>query len=82
MDEALKFEEDSTGPLQQKDKFLKMRQSSCPPGTIQEWQTNIDDFDPGKGDDFFCERTLDVIGASGTETKPKNMNVVWILKVL
>ena len=31
--------------------------------------------------DYYCERTVNIDGADGTETKPINMNVVFIMKI-
>ena len=32
-------------------------------------------------DDYYCERTVNIGGSKGTETKPINMNVVFIMKI-
>ena len=32
-------------------------------------------------DDYYCERTVNIGGSEDTETKPINMNVVFIMKI-
>ena len=57
-----------------------VRQSSCEKGSHKKiWDMAIKQDTPY--DDPVCERTETFSFGSGGETKPVNMNVVWIMKI-
>ena len=77
--DALTLEEDSVNGerLTYEDNFLGY-DYSCPSGTTQSSKRQVCNEDCG--DDAVCKRTEHLKGSS-SETKPKNMNVVFIMKV-
>ena len=79
MAEALNTEEDSIKSLTVKDQFLHLY--GCPSGSSAVESPFCLDVCHHLVD-HYCEWTRDVTGETGgTETKPINMNVVFIIKI-
>ena len=77
--DALRVEEDTVNAdqLNYKDWFYNGFDKCSDSGYTLKKQVKIDNKD---NPDFVCERTEHLLGSS-SETKPKNMNVVFIIKV-
>jgi len=79
--EQLALEEDSikSHTHSTRDAYLDLSSWKCPSGTTQIAAWGIQN--GNTHDDLLCEREL-VSGPDGTtETKPKNMNVIFIIRV-
>ena len=78
--DALTMEEDSVNAekLTYEDRFYNPDTGSCPSGTTHWVNRRV--CNKGCDDDAVCKRTVHLKGSS-SETKPKNMNVVFIMKV-
>ena len=78
--EALNIEEDSIKSLTVNDQVYYWQ--NCPSGAHSVGTLKLDAHKPGNNPDHYCEYTRDVTGETGgTETKPINMNVVFIIKI-
>ena len=81
--DQLKLEEDTVVSHNHtaKDKyFLGFHEIPCPVGTIKVEDIRVENSDHQKLDDKICERdTGKNFGAE--ETRPKNMNVIFIIRV-
>ena len=77
---VLAVEEDSirSTPLSTMDYY--MGRGSCHNGGHMDQNFGLQDAGSGK-DEPYCHVSHDYTIGSGSETKPKNMNVVWIMKV-
>ena len=78
--EQLTMEEDAVKSHQHSIKDAYLKGHSCPNG-----MTHVDTIAYANAnepfDDFICERQLTSGSAGGEETKPKNMNVIFIMRV-
>ena len=79
--EQLQMEEDSmkSHSHSTKDAYLDMSGYVCPPNTIQIAAWGIQG--GNTHDDLLCERGLESGQTGAGETKPKNMNVIFIIRV-